>query len=579
MKRTMLFLLAGVFVGSWVAMPPAAAGGDEAVQSMKTAASAFELKMRILEGMREKSAEPAKPVTSSYLKFMNFITSGVEEDLATEQGIKKLYNLKGVSLLTEANLVWVKDKSEKAFHMFRLNGQEYLVMVTPGRLPERNHFRIEVYEQGRDKKANLLDTEFSLPDKFAAVFGFEDTQLKPYFITLRVARWFGEPAGAGGGKIDVPGGVVGGVLSGGGKTMPPKLVKDVEPVYPAEARKAGIEGVVIMEATTDLYGRIANVKVLRSIPALDQAAMDALKQWVYEPMVVDGKPRAVTFTVTVKFTLDEQKKLAGGVVGGVYGGVQGGVSTGVGGGVAGGVEGGVKGGVSGGVAGGVTAAEAVGVAVGIANAQDLKKFEGDAVRAVGEVKPPKLIKGLAPVYPQVARQAQVEGMVILEAKTDEQGNVIEARVLRSIPILDQAAIDAVKQWKYEPLVVDGKARKVIFTVTVRFMLKEGDKVKTLEKFAQGAVRAENDIKPPKLVKEVAPVYPEIARVAVIEGVVILGVKTDEEGKVKDVIVLRSIPLLDQAAIDAVRQWVYEPLVIDGKAVPVVFTVTVRFQLK
>jgi protein TonB len=65
----------------------------------------------------------------------------------------------------------------------------------------------------------------------------------------------------------------------------------------------------------------------------------------------------------------------------------------------------------------------------------------------------------------------------------------------------------------------------------------------------------------------------------VEGVVILGVKTDEEGKVKDVIVLRSIPLLDQAAIDAVRQWVYEPLVIDGKAVPVVFTVTVRFQLK
>jgi protein TonB len=111
------------------------------------------------------------------------------------------------------------------------------------------------------------------------------------------------------------------------------------------------------------------------------------------------------------------------------------------------------------------------------------------------------------------------------------------------------------------------------------MLKEGHKAMTLDKFAQGAVRAENDIKPPKLIKEVAPVYPEVARVAVIEGVVILGVKTDEAGKVKDVIVLRSIPLLDQAAIDAVRQWVYEPMIIDGKAVPVVFTVTVRFQLK
>jgi len=492
--------------------------------------------------------------------------------------------------LTEANLVWVKDKSEKAFHMFRLNGQEYLVMVTPGRLPERNHFRIEVYEQSRDKKANLLDSEFSLPDKSAAVFGFEDTQLKPYFITLRVARWLGEPVGIGGERGGVTGGVVGGVLGGVvgymdaavraiGDVKPPKLIKQVDPIYPKEAEKAGVEGVVIMEATTDLYGRVAGIKVLRSIPALDPAAMDALKQWVYEPMVIDGKPQAVTFTVTVKFSLDEQKKPAGGVVGGVYGGVQGGVSTGVGGGVAGGVEGGVKGGVSGGVAGGVTAAEAVGVAVGIANAQDLKKFEGDAVRAVGEVKPPKLIKGLAPVYPQVARQARVEGMVILEAKTDEEGNVIGARILRSIPILDQAAIDAVKQWKYEPLVIGGKPRKVLFTVTVRFMLKEGDKGKTLDKFAQGAVRAENDIKPPRLVKEVAPVYPEVARVAMVEGVVILGVKTDEEGKVKDVIVLRSIPLLDQAAIDAVRQWVYEPLVIDGKAVPVVFTVTVRFQLK
>ena len=560
MKRTILFLLAGTLVGLWAAMPPAAAGGEEAVQSAKTAASAFELKMRILEGVREKSVEPAKPVTSSYLRFMNFINVGPEEDLVTEQGIKKVYGLKDLSLLTEANLVWVKDKSEKAFHMFRLNGQEYLVMVTPGRLPERNHFRIEVYEQSREKKSNLLDTEFSLPDKSAVVLGFEDTQLKPYFITLRVARWLGEPTSTGGEKIDVPGGVVGGVLSGGGKTMPPKLVKQVDPIYPEEARKAGVEGVVIMEATTDLYGRVAGVKVLRSIPALDQAAMDAVKQWVYEPMVVDGKPQEVTFTVTVRFMLDEKKKPS---VGGEAGGVKGGVSTGIGGGVAGGVEGGVAGGVEG----------------GVMSPQELKKYEGDAVRAVDDIKPPKLIKQVNPVYPQIARQAQVEGMVILEAKTDEQGNVVGARILRSIPILDQAAVDAVKQWKYEPLIIDGKPRKVLFTVTVRFMLKEGDKGKTLDKFAQGAIRAENDIKPPKLVKEVAPVYPEVARVAVIEGVVILGVKTDEEGRVKDVMVLRSIPLLDQAAIDAVRQWVYEPLVIDGKAVPVVFTVTVRFTLK
>jgi TonB family protein len=568
MKKRISCFVVGIFAGLWAAAFAAAAGIDTGGQSPRTLPSGFELKMRILEGIRERSAAPAKPVTSSFLKFLNFANFDLEQDVAAEQQIKKVYNLKDVNLLTEAGLVWEKGKTEKSFHMFRLNGQEYLVMVTPGRLSERSQFRIEVYEQSRDKKTNLLDTEFSLPDKNAAVFGFEDTELKPYFISLRLVSWSGVLGG-------VVGGVVGGV-AGGGKVMPPRLVKEVEPVYPAEARKAGIEGVVILEATTDLYGRVANAKVLRSIPALDQAAMEAVKQWVYEPMVINGKPHPVVFTVTVRFTLDDEKKpKAGGVVGGVYGGVTSGVSGGVQGGVSKGVEGGVAGGVQGGVAGGVSG----GVVGGVVSAQELQKFEGDAVRAVGEIKPPKLIREVPPRYPEKARQARVEGIVILEAKIDEQGNVIDTRVLRSIPLLDQAAIDALMQWKYEPLQIDGKPRKVLFTVTVRFVLNEGTKEDALDKFAQGAVRAIKDIKPPKLVKEVPAVYPEIARQSQVQGVVILGVKTGEEGKVEDLIVLRSIPLLDQAAIDAVRQWVYEPMIVDGKAVPVVFTVTVRFNLK
>lgn len=564
MKKSILFLMAGVLVGLWAVLPPqAAAESDGVIQSARSAPSGFELKMRILEGNREKPTEPAKPVTSSFLRFFNFINFDAEEDLAAEQQLKKVYSLKNVSLLTEAALVWEKGKTEKAFHMFRLNGQEYLVMVTPGRLPERGQFRIEVYEQSRDKKTNLLDTEFTLPDKSAAVFGFENTELKPYFISLRLVGWSGVLGG-------VVGGVVGGA-SGGGKIMPSMLIKEVEPVYPAEARKAGIEGVVILEATTDLYGRVVGVKVLRSVPALDQAAIDALKQWVYEPIVIDGKPRVVTFIVTLQFNLDDEKNPKAGEIGGVRGGVLSGVSGGVQGDVVGGVEGGVKGGVEGGVEGGVTGE--------VVSAKEIQKFEGDAVYAVGEIKPPKLIKQVPPKYPEVARQARVEGNVLLEAKTDEEGSVIDAKVLRSVPILDQAAIDAVKQWKYEPLIFDGKARKVLFTVTVRFILDEGSEKDVMKKFAQGAVRAIKDINPPKLVKEVPPVYPEIARQSKVEGVVILGVKTDEHGKVKDLIVLRSIPLLDQAAIDAVRQWVYEPMVIDGKAVSVVFTVTVRFHLK
>ncbi len=251
------------------------------------------------------------------------------------------------------------------------------------------------------------------------------------------------------------------------------------------------------------------------------------------------------------------------------------VSGGVEGGVEGGIVGGVEGGVLGGVEGGVTEVSPAAKAKAM---QEREEFEKGAVRAVGDIKPPRRIKAIDPVYPEMARQLQVEGVVIVEARTDEKGNVEDARLLRSIPLLDQAAIDAVKQWKYEPAIINGKAQKVVFTVTVRFMLKSGFKEKDLEKFAQGAIKAEGAIPPPKLIKVVGPVYPDIARQAKVEGVVILAAKTDATGRVQDVMILRSIPLLNQAALDAVRQWVYEPLVINGVAKPVVFTVTVRFEL-
>jgi len=112
----------------------------------------------------------------------------------------------------------------------------------------------------------------------------------------------------------VLGGVVGGILGGVvgeveapiravGSIKAPQLITRVDPIYPEIARQARVEGIVIIEATTDKYGRVANMKVLRSIPLLDQAAKDAVAQWVYEPMVINGRPRGVIFTVTVIFKL------------------------------------------------------------------------------------------------------------------------------------------------------------------------------------------------------------------------------------------------------------------------------------
>ena len=88
----------------------------------------------------------------------------------------------------------------------------------------------------------------------------------------------------------------------------------------------------------------------------------------------------------------------------------------------------------------------------------------------GNIKEPRKLKTVSPVYPDIAKQARVQGIVILECVIGPRGDVTEVRVLRGIPLLDQAAIDAVKQWVYTPTLLNGLPVPVIMTVTVNFSL-------------------------------------------------------------------------------------------------------------
>ena len=92
----------------------------------------------------------------------------------------------------------------------------------------------------------------------------------------------------------------------------------------------------------------------------------------------------------------------------------------------------------------------------------------------------------------------------------------------------------------------------------------------------GAVRVGGNVGPPVKLVDVPPVPPEMAVRANVHGIVILEIIIDVDGTVKDARVLRSIPLLDAAALEAARQWRYEPTTIGGKAVPVIMTVSVTF---
>ncbi len=156
-------------------------------------------------------------------------------------------------------------------------------------------------------------------------------------------------------------------------------------------------------------------------------------------------------------------------------------------GVPGGVQGGVPGGVQGGVATGrrgemvfVPAPGAPppppppppGVEASRFYPPPPTQIDGmTPMRIGGDIRPPRKIKDVHPIYPPIAQSARVQGVIIIEAIINATGDVVHARVLRGQPLLDQAALEAVEQWQFQPTLVKGVPTPIIMTVTVNFVLE------------------------------------------------------------------------------------------------------------
>jgi TonB family protein len=159
----------------------------------------------------------------------------------------------------------------------------------------------------------------------------------------------------------------------------------------------------------------------------------------------------------------------------------------------------------------------------------------------------------------------------------------------------KSAADALRRWKYDP-----PAAPIKFVVVFAFgAASEPSAVqrdeaparargpasvapppRQIENWpaAEGALRVGGNVRPPRQTKSVRPDFPREAQERRVGGVVVLEALIGPDGKVKDVRVVRSSPLLDRAAMDAVRKWEYEPPLVDGTAVPVVMTITVSFSI-
>jgi TonB family protein len=412
-----------------------------------------EVKTRFYEGARIGKVEAPEFVTSSYLQPTVTATIPARFLLADEKAqIIKIFNLKDVNLIAEADLGWGSKKGTVS-HLLRLNGKAYRMEIAIQTIKHKvikesgeqdivHQFKIGIFEQADGKESHLMDTDIILPQKKMAVFGFEDKEGKPYLLSFHVTKVAGTPP-----------------------PPPPPPKPPTATSHPTSA------------------------------PAPPPPPPKEIKQ----------------------------------------------------------------------------------------NKKKIEEFEKGAVRCVGEIKPPRLIKKVAPVYPEKARQARVEGIVVLGTRTDTQGQVSRVMVYSSkAPLLVAPAIDAVKQWVYEPLIIEGKPQEAVFTTTVRFKLKP-EKTETAEVVGGavgGVLKLGDSIERPKIIKKVDPIYPEEAKKALVQGVVVLEVTLDEEGNVAKVAVLKSeSSLLNQASIDAVKQWKYERFFSKGNPVSVAFPVTITFRLK
>jgi TonB family protein len=146
-----------------------------------------------------------------------------------------------------------------------------------------------------------------------------------------------------------------------------------------------------------------------------------------------------------------------------------------------------------------------------------------------------------------------------------------AKAIRVAQDVMDAAVASVRQWRYDP------PAEAPLTFTVRVQIKNGPDVMQF-KASDGSdpLRVGGEIKAPKKIRDVRPVYPPIARQANVTGVVIIEARIGADGFIEEAHVLKSIPLLDEAALDAVKQWQFEPTLLNGQPVPVMMTLSINF---
>jgi TonB family protein len=194
-----------------------------------------------------------------------------------------------------------------------------------------------------------------------------------------------------------------------------------------------------------------------------------------------------------------------------------------------------------------------------------------------------LVQKVDAIYPPIAKAAHIQGTVVLQGLIGKDGTVRELHVLNGHPMLQQAAIDAVRQWHYRPYLLKGEPVEVLTTINVIFSLDAPPPaapaaLSGAPTYLPRQINISSGVAQGSLQFKVAPVYPPDAKAAGVSGTVVLQCTISKEGRVVNLNVVSGPALLQQSAIDAVRQWRYRPYLVNGEAVEVQTTVNLIFTL-
>ena len=193
-----------------------------------------------------------------------------------------------------------------------------------------------------------------------------------------------------------------------------------------------------------------------------------------------------------------------------------------------------------------------------------------------------LAKNVPISYPEVAQQTSTQGYVVVKITVNENGDVESVENVFGNPELVGAVADAMKQWKFHPIIKDGTATKVSTKVGVRFAIADGKctngvKQATVATPFERKVTVAQEEMQKSICKKVAAVRSNMADLARVEGDVVMAAAIGKDGTMRNLHILSSAsPLLNKSALDAVKQWRYRPYVVSGEPVEVETTIKVTF---